>query len=485
MRKPIITIEDLSGGVSLSPVGSRNQFMRGDYVDPFSQRRMITQTPAFTSVQYSGSTDINANIYSMVSTVTDGGCYFGATSGKIFKLSGATDIGLEHTSSQTGTVVSMKEYKGYLYFAQDATLGRYDLSSTWTDSWQSSNIQSSTYKPMEVSSDNNLYIGNGRYIAKWDGTTFSYNALDLASGWQVRCLTNFGIGYIAIGANFENAGTSTACKVLLWDRLSSSWNTEIEIPENKILAMYYKAGYLWVLAGTNPTIYVISVGSSYATKVYSFYNKDIAQPAEVFPNAITYNSGRIWFALSSLSANTVPYTPLAIYSIEANPSKFNINTERILTTSTGGITVTSIATLNTTLVSSSAPIFYAYDLGSSEGLAIQYYTTTPYGNSYFETVEYRAPYGKKIYIDGFGADFVELLQNQFITIEYSTDGGATYTSPSNLNAIGTTGMYTFWKPCVVETYKIIIKVIYGGGTGTKPVQIKRIYATGEITDDTR
>lgn len=485
MRKPIITIEDLSGGASLSPVGSRNQFMRGDYVDAFSSRRMITQTPAFTSVQYSGSTDINANIYSMVSTVTDGGCYFGATSGKIFKLSIATDIGLEHTSSQTGTVVSMKEYNGYLYFAQDATLGRYDLSSTWTDSWQSSNIQSSTYKPMEVSSDNNLYIGNGRYVAKWDGTTFSYNALDLASGWQVRCLTNFGIGYIAIGANFENAGTSTACKVLLWDRLSSSWNTEIEIPESKILAMYYKAGYLWVLAGTNPTIYVISVGSSYATKVYSFYNKDIAQPAEVFPNAIAYNSGRIWFGISSLSSNSVPYTPAAVYSIDANPQRFNINTERIISTSTGGVTITSLATLNTTHAASSAPVFYAYDLGSAEGLAIQYYTTTPYGNSYFETLEYRAPYGKKIYIDGFGADFVELLQNQSIKIEYSTDGGVTYTSPSNLDSVGTTGMYTFWKPCVIETYKIIIKVTYGGGTTTKPVQIKRVYATGEIIDDTR
>lgn len=206
---------------------------------------------------------------------------------------------------------------------------------------------------------------------------------------------------------------------------------------------------------------------------------------ETFPNAITYNSGRIWFGISSLSANTVPYTPMAVYSINANPSKFNINTERLISTSAGGVTITSMATLNTTYVSSSAPVVYAYDLGSIEGLAIQYYTTIPYGNSFFETLEYRAPYGKKIYIDGFGADFVELLQNQNITIEYSTDGGATYISPSNLNSIGSTGMYTFWKPCVIETYKLIIKVTYGGGTTTKPVQIKRIYATGEITDDTR
>lgn len=485
MRKPLITIEDLSGGASLSPVGSRNQFMRGGNVDPFSKRRMITQTPAFSSITYSASADINENIYSMVSTVTDGNCYFGATNAKIFKLSAADTIGLEHTSAQTGTIVSMKEYKGYLYFAQNTTLGRYDLSATWTDSWQSSNIQSSTYKPMEVAADNNLWIGNGRYIAKWDGTTFTYNALDLAAGWQVRSLTNFGVGYLAIGANFENSGISTSCKILLWDRLSSSWNSEIEIPENKILATYYKAGYLWVIAGTNPTIYVVSVGSSYATKVYQFFNNDITQPAEVYPNAITYNSGRIWFGISLLSSSTVPYTPAAVYSFEANPSKFNINTEVIQSLTSGTISTTAIGTLNSSYVASIAPIFYAYDFGSLEGLSVQYYSTVPYGNSYIETIEYKAPYGKKIYIDGFGADFTELLSNQAITITYSTDGGVTYTAPSNLDSIGSTGMYTFWKPCVIETYKIIIKVTYGGGTTTKPVQIKRVYATGELIDDTR
>lgn len=129
--------------------------------------------------------------------------------------------------------------------------------------------------PILVGQDNNVYIGNGNYLASHDprGTTVNYQALDLKPGWTVSALSNYQ-NYIAILAYKQSTSLTgyfkSETKLFLWDGFSPSWNFEYYVRDNYAGNMLYD--------GTD--LYVISYGRNATTKLKKFNGSGFATQFE-------------------------------------------------------------------------------------------------------------------------------------------------------------------------------------------------------------
>lgn len=493
MLKPLIQLNDFSGAMSLNDkIAAKNQVAIGYGMNPTLRRGYLTMRPGFVRMTLSSSSDIGVEFQDMLYAIEDGVLYFAGEDTKIYKSTG--NLVVEHDSANSGAIRSLKEYNGYMYYAQETIIGRSSLAGTpvYEDTWLTTVVsggaamENKTFHPMEVSGDNNMYIGNGQYVDRYNGSgdAYSSHALDLASGWDIQCLANFGVLYLAIGANF---GT-TSCKIFLWDRFAPSWNDEIEIPETKIFAMISRPGGLWVFAGSSTaSIYYIPLNSRQATRVYTFENDNEAlYTYTIYPNAVTYKNGRVYFGLSANTAISTQVYP-AVYSFNPNPENLQMNIEFYNPSASGLVDFKSVRVVNYDTYRS--VLYISYENGSTQNLVrenllgeVDVYASwfSPAGT--IETVYYEAPPDKKLYFDGFGIDTLPRTTGS-ITLEYKADGDTSWTTikSSYQDALGT----GFYITKAVECKSIKFRISVDIQTGSSLWFIKRLFATGQLIDDTR
>jgi len=108
---------------------------------------------------------------------------------------------------------------------------------------------------------NFLAIGNERYLAKWDGTTYTPHKLTLPSGYRIRTLgtwREYLVMGCTLGTNIEDYDYGY---LFFWDGTSTTYNYLVKIPEGGINAiqsgdpMIFMAGYsgdLMQYAGGKP-----------------------------------------------------------------------------------------------------------------------------------------------------------------------------------------------------------------------------------------
>ena len=96
---------------------------------------------------------------------------------------------------------------------------------------------------------NLLGIGNERYLATWNGITYSPHKLTLPSGYRIRCLGTWR-EYLAMGATRgTNVSDYDQGRIFFWDGIHTTYNFYIDVPEggiNAILSgdpLYFMAGY--------------------------------------------------------------------------------------------------------------------------------------------------------------------------------------------------------------------------------------------------
>jgi len=421
MEEPLIQISDFKGGMTLNEkMGRQDQFHIGKNLDFSSKPGYLSVGLDLGYVTFIDSANAPTEFPWIVSAGKDGNIYFGGDDGAIYNASGNS------LHSDTVGIKGMAEYKDYLYWARDTTLGRYDFSGTWTDGWQTG-LTDADYHPMKVMGGK-LYIGHGQYLASYDGTTFTSTALDLADNWQIRCLDNFGYLYLAIGASYyTSSGTPVKSKIFLWNRESSSWNDEIIIPEAEINAMVYTAGYLWIWAGRSCNIYVVPEGSRQATKIWSFTREEPAEEFEVYPGAVMARRGTVYFGLSDVGSNSYEKNPAGIYSFPAEPDKFSLN----LIYYKNGYKERYKGIANHYGVSGIDTMYFSfrdYIIAGSEYNKLHYEKSTNYGDGWYYSFQYSAPPNKKISTEAFIVEFEPLPSNCQISLyaarkEDTTSGG--------------------------------------------------------------
>lgn len=152
------------------------------------------------------------------------------------------------------TGCSRVAFNGYIFYTSGTKLGRFDLSATWSDSWQTF-TQTPTWRPF-LELENELNIGNGKYVASVDSAlTFSDNVLDIPSQRTVSAFSSAGT-YLIVGTT---QGTSIySCRSYLWDGFSPSWSDEDIIPENGVNFFIEVDNGTFANCGTEGNIYQVN-----------------------------------------------------------------------------------------------------------------------------------------------------------------------------------------------------------------------------------
>lgn len=487
MLKPLITIEDWSGGMTFNAsYGRKNQFFTSNGIDFERRKGYITQAPIRENVTLSGGNigvDIFAGVYS-----TNTYKYYGSSLGRIYKDASAATVTLDHTSSNaTSNIISFKEYKGVMYYAQDVAgkVGSLIGSSTYDDNELSLSTASSM--PMIVAPDpegEKLYIGYNNHIARWNETTLNATALDLPARYQIVTLETFGWQYIIAGANNIAEGGS---KLFLWDKVATTWNNEVPLPEQYIYATLEVKGNLWILAGSkNLSIYVMPIGSLTPIKVHQFYQDDLSQAARSFANALTYRDGRVYFGISDSDYKSQKSETLVngVYSISTDLNNINICCHyKIPTFTTGNTTqrIYFVATIFDTIFHSQTSLTTAP--GTYTKLLYKETFSTPDDANAIKSYWYQAPAGTTFNFDGFGLDFTPLENGQSVTLQCYLDFDLT-TPITLINGFSTLGKINTYLTKQLPCRAIMFKLMLSEGVPNK-LYLKRLYATGKAIADTQ
>lgn len=495
MLKPLITIEDWSGGASYNPsMGKKNGYFYATGVDHNSRKGYLSTLPDKQNYGGpSGANSVGDYIHCGVRTNTDGNNYFGGSVGRLYIQDADPSVALTHTSTNSSNLSNLIEYKGYLYYGQDTTIGRLNLTTVaYTDNWQTG-LTSSTWKPMNISSDDNLYIGHGNYVAKWDNTTFTSQALDLPSDITIKDIDNFGIQYMAIAGDSNNSNKNST--IFLWDRLASTWNDEIPVPEKNIYAILTVNGVLWFLAGTrNISLYALPIGSRSPIKLKEWVSEYALDQAPIsYPNAITYRDGRLFFAISGVYRSTSLTTPSGIFSVNTDLNNFDIQGHYLNSTNTPSEQYYYFFIEDMSYTDNETSLRWSeYKTGSVSHKKLfreknRLFVDNSSTSAVLHTFWYQAPVGTFFHFDGFGWDGYP-LDSSSLTVEYYTDfsssSSGTALSDTTTNSVG---KYTPKIVTGIRSIKFVItpSASSNANTGVENIFIKRFFATGKLIPDNR
>jgi len=197
-----------------------------------------------------------------------------------------------------------------LFYIYQDDFGMYDLSSVFDHDWGSTiptgkgALQDAPHPTIEWQSFR--WIGNGQYLAKFDGQTgdngtIELTKLNLGQGWEITALfpTRNYIGICAWRKNVAGPGYRTESKVFFYDGTSTDYDYHIPIAENKILGAYNHNGVilLWMhgrdIAVTLARL--IEDGTKKIRKLKTSIGGTVTPFVNVYKNAIDNFGNRVIF----------------------------------------------------------------------------------------------------------------------------------------------------------------------------------------------
>lgn len=169
-------------------------------------------------------------------------------------------------STNTGFVNSISVWKGYLFLFKTTQTDYWKISlgtapaSNWVYNWAAYSPSGTTSVRSLVSQDDSIYIcanngvdsiqqNAGKVFDPTDVTTYTVNvqALELPTDETAICLCELGI-YLLVG------GTKNF--IYPWDRISTSYNYPLVVPERYVYCMVSTNSNSYVFAGNKGRIYI-------------------------------------------------------------------------------------------------------------------------------------------------------------------------------------------------------------------------------------
>jgi hypothetical protein len=292
-----ITIEKFFGGLSLGsksgPDGSC-RFSQGlNYKDDPDH---ITSNKALAKESSTVVVDLPKWITSYNALV-----YAYGSGGRIYQNSAGTYTVLRTVANSTGQ--GLEVYGDYLYYRQNAQVGRMKLAdNSFTDNWQTSNVQTVTdFSPLKAFM-NLLLIANGRYLGTWNESTWVYNKLTFPKGYHIRDIGVMG-EYAVLAVN-DNEDITKAKRGFLffWDGTSSTYNFFTEVLEGGgVSSIQANQENVYIFAGSSGNIYKYN-GNTNKVKKIPFIGSSTVY---VYPGAETNYKGLCLFGLGGGASTTV------------------------------------------------------------------------------------------------------------------------------------------------------------------------------------
>lgn len=362
-------------------------------------------------------------------------------------------------------------WKGFMFLFNGAAVDVYGTLPTFTlidADWPSANgviatgSDDSAYHITLHSEDDALYVGHENIISKIEenvgqtfapGTSASYTitktALDLPSGERVRTMNDLG-NRMLIGT-WRDTATPSA-KIYPWDRISSSFDRPIILPEKGVRSSLVLGNLMYFVAGSGGKLYVtdgqtVQLVAELPDEFTGNFPSIDSKPA-----GMIYDKGKVLIAYSS----TV-LTSTAVWSWDLQLKKWNIE-----------YTISTLPGVGTANISA------LYPSQGSLGLLLGWFDSGDWGidqvvsdqysahNSYIETPMYQV--GTKNNPYTFSLLEVNLAKNissSGIRVAYRTVHTGSYTT---IDTFSTDGVSSFRKEIgnLINIEKIQFKISFTG-----------------------
>lgn len=240
---------------------------------------------------------VNAGVAS-----SDGNTYlFGSTNGKVWKRTSAGVYTLQATVAPAVGAIGIldaKEYQGFIYYATQNRLGRWQLGTAWAtrnDNFQTFTNGDALWHPMLIL-NLVLYIGDRNFIAQVDAGVWSANALDISNPLRIKCLGQLGTDLL-IGTFVSSNIVET--QIYRWNTWSVSFSNSDPIPEIGINAFLPIDNGVIVNAGTKGNLYIYNGSTLESYKQIKGLWDNTTNKATVNPNAGLNFNGLPIFGLST------------------------------------------------------------------------------------------------------------------------------------------------------------------------------------------
>ena len=327
--------------------------------------------------------------------------------------------------------ISTTNYLFYAYQTASAgDIGRYDLSSTFDDDYMSTvpsgaaALQKAPHPILEYKTY--LFIGNGRYIAKFDGQTgangtLTAQALDFPQGWEVTALfpTKNYLGICAWRKQTVGTDIRTNAVIWLWDLVSSDANQIIPVEDNYISAAINQDGIVYLIGwGREPGTVIRQLTDNGGIKLKSLVHNISGTSYNFQPP--TYNSIDVYQNRIIFGTNA-PYGEIFSYG------RANINEPYALTMPWGGggtpASSSAIRAVKTVMRNK----VYTGSTDATNYYLNKYYTGGS-TNATYKANYYEPP--QKVRINYIVFQFKPLVSGDSVTVSLDTDYGTS-------NSLGT------------------------------------------------
>lgn len=203
----------------------------------------------------------------------------------------------------------LETYSQYLFYAQDGDIGRYDLVSTFVDTFWSGlslgsltntggglfNRRDSTQYPNHVLHthiDNKLYILDGQFIhyikldSSGSNSGSAYKALTLPYGYNAYDIRSYGNSVVICASTAGSVDTPAVSALFFWDTVSTSFTTFVRIPDKFTTAMLYMNGTLYGWSGSTDS-------TNGYTRFWKYLGGDSIQTLEIVDDSVPPARGAV------------------------------------------------------------------------------------------------------------------------------------------------------------------------------------------------
>lgn len=287
------------------------------------------------------------------------------------------------------------------------------------------------YQPLGGVLTGAIIIGNGRYLATWDGGTYNPNFIVFPPQWKVRCF-GFWREFLAVGVwRGGNIYDFDQGRIYFWDGTAPTFNFFINVPEGQVNALYGVDSDLYVYAGYRGQLLDYQVASSYtngnsrSTKIKRMPLVSATDTTEVFPGALNFWRGLLHAGLYGNSSSST--IQRGVYSFgtlnQAYPETLGFD-----------------YALSTTNVGSTVSIGMVFPVGQS--LIVGWQDGLAYGADMINPNNAPAPYGQiqmllqddgNIWKDSINfavrTDYLELQGDEYVQSKFSLNRETFVTTP--------------------------------------------------------
>jgi len=236
---PYVNNAENSTSLGLLQTGAAATDISGGVVDQKIQKFIILGSTSIYGLGYNG------DIYSIdsdVPTLADSGT--GART--------LTSLVNGFVSSAGGTL--------YLYYIHRNGIGRWNLASTWADTWNTS-LTAQDVHPVHFWGGS-WWIGNQIAVAKFDSSaTVTASAFSPSARTLVTAISDDGYHLIVGTSDISSKPTGGFgnARIYFWIGAGTTWQQEWELPEPYIQNIYNLAGQIYAVAGK--AIYTFNVST--------------------------------------------------------------------------------------------------------------------------------------------------------------------------------------------------------------------------------